>query len=50
MRSPDREEEQPDGQGGGPTNLQASVMPRESGVANLNGNNPIGVQGGNSGT
>lgn len=43
MRSADREEEQPDGQGGGPTNLQASVMPRESGVANLNGNNPIGV-------
>lgn len=51
MRSPERQEEQqPEGQGGGPVNLQASVMPRESGVANINGSYPVGVQGGNSGT
>jgi hypothetical protein len=44
MRSPDGDEEQqPDGQGGVPVNLQASVMPRESGVANINGSYPIGV-------
>jgi hypothetical protein len=44
MKSPDDEEEQqPEGQGGGPANLQASVMPRESGVANLNGMHFVGV-------
>lgn len=55
MRSIDRdgegdgeEEERPDGQG--PVNLQASVMPRESGVANINTSYPLGIQGGNSGT
>ena len=51
MLSAEREEEQQlDGQGGGPVNLQASVMPRESGVANVNGSYPVGIQGGNAGT
>ena len=45
------EEELAEGQGGAiATNPQTSVMPRESGVANINAGYTAGVQGGNGGT